>query len=108
MKGRKGKGTGGVNEAEDDIKDKPKDRTEPSKPAEAAEELKKGGRAKKATGGAAVPKLIGRAEGGRTTARADRMPRKSGGRTGSDSSPLTSAHSGKNPPGRSLMAESLD
>ena len=104
MKGRKGKGTGGVNEAEDEIKDKPKDRLEPNKVAEEAEELKKGGRAKKARGGT----LIGRAAGGRTPARADRAPRKAGGRTGSDSSPLTSAHSGKQPPGRSVMSESMD
>ena len=108
MKGRKHKGTGGVNEAEDDINDTPKDRTEPSNVSKEAEEKKRGGRTKKAAGGAAAPKLIGKAAGGPAGVRADRTPRKSGGRTGSDSSPLTSAHTGKNPPGRSLMSESLD
>jgi hypothetical protein len=100
MKGRKRKGTGGENEAEDDIKDVPKDRTEPNNVSKEAEEKKSGGRAKKAEGG--------KLEGHRSKMHAGRKPRKSGGRTGSDSSPLTSAHSGKNPPGRNLMSESLD
>ena len=108
MKGRMKKGTGGENEAEEDIKDVPKDRTEPSNVSKEAEEKKHGGRTKKAAGGALARKVVGKATGGPAVARADRAPRKAGGRTGSDSSPLTSAHSGKNPPGRNLMSESLD
>jgi hypothetical protein len=104
MKGRKKKGTGGVNEAEDDIKEKPKTRTMPNDIEDEAEEKKSGGRAKKAAGG----KLIGRAEGEKTVATAARMPRKAGGRAGSESSPFTGAHTGKAPPGRKLMSESLD
>jgi hypothetical protein len=104
MKGRKGKGTGGVNEAEDDIKDKPKSRTVPNDIEDEAEELKKGGRAKKAAGGVS----IGKAEGGKTMGRPDRKPRKAGGRTGAEANPFTTAHSGKVPKGRSLMSESMD
>jgi hypothetical protein len=101
MKGRKHKGTGGTNDAEMDEKDNPKDRTEPSGPAKEAEAKKHGGRAKRKSGGMAV---AGTKSGGH----AGRMPRKSGGRAGSDSSPLTSSHSGKQPPGRSVMSESMD
>jgi hypothetical protein len=101
MKGRKHKGTGGVNEAEADEKDTPKDRTEPSGPAKEAEEKKHGGRAKRKHGGMAV-------EGKKHGGHAGRMPRKSGGRAGSETSPLTSSHSGKQPPGRSVMSESMD
>ncbi len=106
MKGRKGKGTGGVNEAEDDIKDKPKSRTVPNDIEDEAEatEKKSGGRAKKAAGGT----LIGKAAGGKASMRADRKPRKAGGRTGSEASPFTGAHSGTQPKGRSVMSESLD
>jgi hypothetical protein len=104
MKGRKHKGTGGANEAEADIKDKPKDRTEPSGPAKEAEEMKKGGRAKKARGG----KSVGEVRGEPAKSHAGRKPRKAGGRAGSDSSPLTSSHSGKQPAGRSVMSESMD
>lgn len=100
MKGRKGKSTGGTNDAEEDIKDKPADRSDPNKVASEAEEMKKGGRAKKAGGG----KIMG-AKGAMSMGR---KPRKSGGRTGSDSSPLTSSHSGKQPAGRSVMSESMD
>lgn len=103
MKGRKHKGTGGANEAADDIKDKPKDYSAPNKVADEAEELKKGGRAKRKFGGKTDMKVEGKA-----MKHAGRKPRKSGGRAGSDSSPLTSSHSGKQPPGRSVMSESMD
>jgi hypothetical protein len=102
MKGRKHKGTGGVNEAEADIKDKPADRSSPNNVAKEAEELKKGGRAKKAHGGEA------KVEGMKSKMHAGRKPRKSGGRTGSDAHPFTSAHTGKAPKGRSEMMESED
>ena len=106
MKGRKHKGTGGVNEAEDDIKEKPKTRTMPNNVEDEAEETerKSGGRTKKAAGGVS----IGKAEGGKAMGRADRKPRKAGGRAACESSPFTSAHSGSTPKGRSVMSESMD
>ena len=48
-------------------------------------EMKKGGRVKKRAGGGCV-------EGEKPKARLDRMKRKSGGRVGSDLSPLSSSH----------------
>jgi hypothetical protein len=96
MKGRKHRESGGSNLAADDLKDKPKDRTEPSGPSKEAEEMKKGGRAHKRHGGSM------KAEGEKK-AHAHRKPRKSGGRATSDANPFTSARSGKHPPGRSEM-----
>jgi hypothetical protein len=101
MKGRKHRGTGGVNEAESDLKDKPEARTNAGKIDKEAEERKHGGRAKRKHGGMAV-------HGEKHGHHAGRKPRKSGGRTGSDSNPLTSSHTGKQPPGRSVMADSMD
>ena len=43
----------------------------------------------------------GKAMGGKSMPRADRMPRKAGGRTGSNMNPLSSAASGTAPKGRS-------
>ena len=43
----------------------------------------------------------GKAMGGKSMPRADRMPRKAGGRTGSNMNPLSSAHAGTAPKGRS-------
>lgn len=59
-----------------------------------AEERKKGGRAKRATGGqvSAPKKVIGLMTGGGVRPRLDRPGRKSGGRVGADKSPLSSAH----------------
>lgn len=99
MKGRKHRGTGGANEAEEDLKDKPEPRTDAKKIDSEAEEMKKGGRAKRKHGG----KLLGKVEGEKGMHHAGRKPRKSGGRTGSDSNPFTSARSGKDAPGRELM-----
>lgn len=99
MKGRKHRGTGGANEAEEDLKDKPEARTDAKKIDSEAEEMKKGGRAKRKHGG----KLLGKVEGEKGMHHAGRKPRKSGGRTGSDSNPFTSARSGKDAPGRELM-----
>jgi hypothetical protein len=104
MKGRKHKSTGGSNDAEEDIKETPKDRLAPNKVASEAEEKKHGGRAKRKHGGKSEMKV----EGHKGAMHAGRKPRKSGGRTGSDSSPLTSSHSGKQPAGRSVMSESMD
>lgn len=65
-----------------------------SKVNDEAEERKRGGRAKKKEGG--------KVKGCAPMARADRKPRKSGGRTGSNSNPLSSAHAGKPAKGRSV------
>lgn len=97
--GRKHRETGGVNEAEEDIKDKPEDRNAPNKVAKEAEELKKGGRAKKARGG----KMVGKVDGEKGAMHAGRKPRKSGGKATSDANPFTSARAGKDAPGRKLM-----
>lgn len=53
------------------------------------DERKHGGKVKRAAGG----KVLGLMTGGAVKARADRPARKSGGRVGSDRSPLSSAHS---------------
>src|ERR1700689_4507275 len=101
MKGRrKHKETGGANEPAEDLKEKTPDRSSPNNIAKEADEKKRGGRAKKARGG----KMGGKPEGEKAMARADRKPRKSGGRTGSDGSPFSSARKGTNPPGRKEMS----
>ncbi len=102
MKGRKHRGTGGTNEAEEDEKTKPEARTNASKIDAEAEERKHGGRTKRKHGGKTEMKVHGE----KAMHHAGRKPRKSGGRTGSDSSPFTSARHGKNPPGRNEMMES--
>lgn len=102
MKGRKHKATGGVNEAEEDLKSKPMKYTADSKVNSEAEEKKHGGRAKRKSGGKTEHKV----EGEKSKMHMGRKPRKSGGRTGSDSSPFTSARHGKQPSGHSTEAES--
>lgn len=100
--GRRSRATGGENEAEEDLKDKPEARTNAKKIDEEAEEMKKGGRAKRKHGGKTE---VGRIEGKKPEMRADRKPRKSGGRA--DTNPFTSAKTGKNAPGRKLMEEGV-
>ena len=105
MKGKRAhREAGGVNEAEEDLKDKPEPRTNAKKIDSEAEEMRKGGRAKRAHGG----KLVGKVAGDKAMHHAGRKPRKNGGRTGSDQSPFTSARHGTNPSGRSEMSESSD
>lgn len=103
MKGRKHKAAGGENTAEEDLKSKPENRSYTGEKEEGvvneAEEMKKGGRAKRKHGG----KMVGKVEGEKGHMHAGRKPRKSGGRAGSDSNPFTSARSGKDAPGRELM-----
>jgi hypothetical protein len=99
MKGRKHRETGGANEPEEDLKTKPEARTNAKEIDSEAEEMKKGGRAKRKHGG----KMVGKVEGEKGHMHAGRKPRKSGGRAGSDSNPFTSARSGKDAPGRHLM-----
>lgn len=91
--GRKKREAGGVNEAEEDVKTKPEERTNAKKIDSEAEEMKKGGRAKRARGG----KMEHKVEGEKMKMHAGRKPRKNGGRTGSDSSPFSSARNGKEP-----------
>jgi hypothetical protein len=107
MKGRKHHAEGGKADFDEDLKDKPK-RYNESKVEDEAEERKRGGRAKRRTGGMVhreepgnlkYAKSVGKIEGERNVGRADRKPRKSGGRTGCDSSPLSSAHAGTAPTG---------
>jgi len=103
MKGRKSRGTGGANEAEEDVKDKPEPRINAKEIDSEAEEMKKGGRAKKARGG----KMVGHIDGAKSHMHAGRKPRKSGGRAGSDANPFTSARKGKDAPGREVMKGEL-
>jgi hypothetical protein len=103
MKGRKHRETGGANEAEEDVKEKPEARTEAKKIDSEAEEMKKGGRAKRARGG----KMVGKVEGEHAMHHAGRKPRKSGGRASSDANPFTSARTGKDAPGRKVMKGEL-
>lgn len=121
--------TGGRNDAEEDLKDKPEARTNAKKIDGEAEELKKGGRAKRKKGGEVRKhhvdhegKLMKRPERKRGGAmmehkkhvevhgehekhRADRKPRKDGGRTGADSHPFSSARKGEVPKGRKVETE---
>jgi hypothetical protein len=101
--GRKHKETGGANEAEEDLKDKPEARTDAKEIDHEAEEMKKGGRAKRKRGGRSERKEGGKIEGEKGAMHAGRKPRKSGGRTGADADPWTTARKGKDAPGRSLM-----
>lgn len=103
--GRRSRATGGANEAEEDLKDKPEARTNAKKIDEEAEEMKKGGRAKKYRRGGKTE--VGHIEGGKAPMHAGRKPRKSGGRASSDANPFTSAKSGKDAPGRNLMEEGV-
>jgi hypothetical protein len=95
MKGRKKREAGGVNEAEADLKSKTPDRSSPNNVAKEADEMKKGGRAKRKHGG----KMEHKVEGEKMKMHAGRKPRKNGGRTGSDTSPFSSARKGTEPSG---------
>jgi hypothetical protein len=105
--GRKSRATGGENEAEEDLKDKPPKRSNTGTSAPdsgtEAEEMKKGGRAKRKSGGKTE---VGKIEGYKPAMHAGRKPRKSGGRA-SDSNPFTSAKTGKDAPGRKVMEEGV-
>ena len=106
MKGRKARNTGGTDDADEDIKDKPEARTNAKEIDDEAEAKASGGRAR-ATGGRAARKMGGKAEikveGKKAMMHAGRKPRKTGGRTGSDGAPYTTARTGKLPPGRTEM-----
>lgn len=107
MKGRKHqheakhRASGGMNDAEADLKDKPEAYNHAKVEAEALEK-KDGGKARKARrhGGMAEKKHVGHVHGEHAKERCDRKPRKTGGRTGADQAPFSSARHGKLPPGR--------
>lgn len=86
----------GSREWEEDIETKPMRYTQ-GKPEDEAEERKHGGRAKRKAGGKAMPKMVGSVHGIAAAHHAGRKPRKSGGRTGSDAQPFSSARAGKLP-----------
>ena len=98
MKGRKHKANGGemdspkegTKESEQDLKSKNMRYTYQSKVNDEAEERRSGGRAKK--------KHVGKVHGD-SKHHAGRKARNTGGRAGSDRSPLSSAHAGMSPKG---------
>lgn len=96
---RKARATGGVNEDKSDLDDKPGRRNNAPKIEDAAEERKKGGRAKRKRGG----KMVGEVHGEMAKHHAGRKPRKSGGSC--DSNPFSSARKGEVPKGRSVDTE---
>ena len=115
MKGRKSGGaTEGVKEWMADEKTRPEARTNARAIDSEATELKKGGRAKRKSGGVvhheagkpmAHAKHIGMVQGGGGKHHAGRAPRKSGGRAGSNGNPLSSAHKGVEPAGHKTMMD---
>lgn len=91
---RKARATGGTNDADKDVETKPMRYTADSKVNSEAEERKAGGRAKR--------KHVGKVDGEHAKMRADRKPRKNGGRTGADKNPFSSARKGTPPPGHNV------
>jgi hypothetical protein len=95
MKGRSKRASGGVNEMAEDAKMKNMRYTYQSNVNDEAEERKRGG------------KTVGKVKGAKAKADMGRMPRKSGGRAGSNMNPLSSAAKGTPAPGRNVSG-SLD
>ncbi len=125
---REHRATGGVNEAEEDLKHKNETRTNAKEIDKEAEERKRGGRAKRKRGGVAsvkegfgpehegtvrsarkrggkAGKEVGHMFGEDASQHAGRKPRKRGGGVGSDTSPFTSARHGKPATHRTLEPE---
>ena len=105
---RNHRATGGVNEAEMDLNDKPEARTDAKNIDAEAEERKHGGHVKhrrtaRRHGGMA--KHVGAMQGEGSKQHAGRKPRKSGGRAASDVNPFSSARHGTPPKGRTLDME---
>jgi hypothetical protein len=109
MKGKKGGGgiphkstMHGVDESAMDLADRPEPRTNAKKVDSEAEETRgerrHGGRSKK---------HVGKPHGKHGAHHAGHKPRKSGGRTGSDKAPFTSARHGTPAKGRTLESEEL-
>jgi hypothetical protein len=95
MKGRKHRASGGVNEAAEDAKQKGKSYTYDSNVETEAKARKRGG------------KTVAK-HGEHAKHHAGRKPRKSGGRTGSNMNPLSSAASGKPAAGRNVSGSIND
>ncbi len=111
--GRKHRASGGdavtgKREYEEDLRDNPESRDNAHEIDKEAEERKSGGRAKRKRGGIVHheagkhmghAKHVGNVAGKEAVHHAGRKPRKAGGRaSGSDCSPLSSAHKGVLPP----------
>jgi hypothetical protein len=90
MKGRSKRASGGVNEMAEDAKQKNLRYTYQSNVQDEAEERKRGG------------KTMGKMEGKKAKASMGRAPRKSGGRTGSNMNPMSSAAAGTPAKGRNV------
>ena len=90
MKGRSKRASGGVNEMAQDAAKKNMRYTYQSNVNDEAEERKRGG------------KTMGKMDGKKAKANMGRSARKSGGRTGSNMSPLSSAAKGTPAPGRNV------
>ena len=90
MKGRSKRASGGVNEMAEDAKMKNMRYTYQSNVNDEAEERKRGG------------KTVGKVKGEKAKMHAGRAARKSGGRTGSNMNPLSSAAKGTAAPGRDV------
>lgn len=88
MKGRSKRASGGTDEASEDLAAKNESYTAHSHVEREAEKRKRGG------------KTVGKPMGKDGAKHAGRKARKSGGRTGCESSPFTSASRTTNPPGR--------
>jgi hypothetical protein len=90
MKGRSKRASGGVNQMAEDAKQKNLRYTYQSNVNDEAEERKRGG------------KTVGKVKGEKAKMHAGRAARKSGGRTGSNMNPLSSAAKGTSAPGRDV------
>ena len=90
MKGRSKRASGGVNEMAQDAAKKNMRYTYQSNVNDEAEERKRGG------------KTVGKVKGDKAKANMGRAARKSGGRTGSNMNPLSSAASGTPAKGRNV------
>lgn len=90
MKGRSKRASGGVNEMAQDSAKKNMRYTYQSNVNDEAEERKRGGKA------------VGKVKGAKSKANMGRAARKSGGRTGSNMNPLSSAAKGSPAPGRNV------
>ena len=90
MKGRSKRASGGVNEMAQDAAKKNMRYTYQSNVNDEAEERKRGG------------KTVGKVKGDKAKANMGRAARKSGGRTGSNMNPLSSAAKGTTAPGRDV------
>lgn len=91
MKSRKHNATGGMNQADDDMREAPEMRVNAKKIEAEAKERKGGGRAKRKEGGSV--------SGAPAMASAARSPRKSGGGV------FSAAHSGTPAPGRKVQPQ---